>query len=89
MQSLDQHFLELEAIFQRHAAALEADVRALQQADQTAEWPTAWKQVYNWRFANCFSHQRIFCNWSADAAAWGLLPPRNYPNQGNRKPAGE
>lgn len=88
MQSLDQHFQALELILQRHAAALEAEVRALQQADETAEWPPAWKQVYNWYFANCFTQQKIFRNWAADAAAWGLLPDRTYPNRGNRLPEG-
>ncbi len=83
MESLDSHFHALEAILQRHAAALEADVRALQQADQTANWPTAWKQVYNWRFAQRFARPKIFRNWAADAAAWGLLPERSYPNRGN------
>jgi hypothetical protein len=89
VQSLDRHFQELEIILQRHAAALEAEVRALQQADETAQWSTAWKQVYNWHFANRFTQQTIFRNWAADAAAWGLLPSRNYPNRGNRKPQGE
>jgi hypothetical protein len=86
LQSLDLHFQALDAILQRHAAALEADVRALQQADETAQWPTAWKQVYNWRFANCFVRQKVLRNWAADAAAWDLLPQRTYPNRGNRKP---
>jgi hypothetical protein len=83
--SLDSHFHALEAILQRHAAALEAEVRALQAADQTADWPTAWKQLYNWRFAQCFAQPKIFRNWAADAAAWGLLPERDYPNRGNRR----
>lgn len=86
MQSLHTHFQELEAIFQKHAAALEADIRALQQADDTAQWPTAWKRVYNWYFANCFACQTVFRNWAADAAAWQLLPKRVYPNRGNRQP---
>jgi hypothetical protein len=89
MQSLDTHFLALESILQRHAAALEADVRALQQTDQTMNWSIAWKQVYNWHFANCFSRAKVFRNWAADAAAWGLLPLRHYPNQGNRQPMPE
>lgn len=86
MQPPDRHFQELEAILQRHAAALEADVRALQQTDETAQWPSAWKQIYNWHFASCFARQKIFRNWAADAAAWKLLPERNYPNRGNRQP---
>lgn len=85
MQSPDLHFQALEAILHRHAAALEAEVRALQQADETAQWPTAWKQLYNWRFAHCFAKPKIFRNWAADAAAWGILPKRSYPNQSNRQ----
>jgi RES domain-containing protein len=79
------HFQELELIFQRHAAALEAEVRALQQADETAQWSVAWKQIYNWHFAQCFARQKVLRNWAADASAWKLLPSRVYPNQGNRK----
>ena len=86
MQSPDSHFAALEAILQRHAAALEAEVRALQQADQTAQWPTAWKQLYSWRFAQRFAQPAIFRNWAADAAAWGLLPGRQYPNRSSRRP---
>lgn len=89
MRSLHAHFQDLDTILQKHAAALEADVRALQQADETANWSTAWKRVYNWYFANCFVRQKIFRNWAADAAAWDLLPHRVYPNQGNRKPEPE
>lgn len=81
----EEHFRKLEAIFQRHAAALEAEVRSLQTADETAQWPTAWKRLYNWHFAQCFVRQRIFQNWGADAAAWKLLPERVYPNRGNRQ----
>ena len=83
MQSPDSHFVALEAILQQHAAALEAEVRALQQADETAQWPTAWKQRYNWQFAQRFVQPAIFRNWAADAAAWHLLPERHYPNRGN------
>ncbi len=89
MQTLEQHFQQIEAILQRHADLLEAEVRALQQADETAQWSTAWKRVYNWHFARCFARQKIFRNWAADAAAWGLLPNRAYPNQGNRRPEAE
>ncbi|MEG4442147.1 hypothetical protein QUB47_07185 [Microcoleus sp. AT9_B5] len=39
MRSPEEHFLQLEIIMQRHAAALEAEVRALQAADETAQWP--------------------------------------------------
>ncbi|MBI4783332.1 MAG: hypothetical protein HY785_18745 [Oscillatoriophycideae cyanobacterium NC_groundwater_1537_Pr4_S-0.65um_50_18] len=84
MQPPDIHFQELEEVFQRHAAALESEVRALQQAHETAQWPSAWKQIYNWKFARCFSRQKIWRNWAADAAAWGLLPDRQYPNRGNQ-----
>ncbi|NJO51951.1 MAG: hypothetical protein HC840_23925 [Leptolyngbyaceae cyanobacterium RM2_2_4] len=63
---------------QRHAAALEADVRSLQSIDHTADWPAALKQAYNWHFAQCFVRQKIFRNWAADAAAWRLLPERTY-----------
>lgn len=86
LQSFDQHFQALEILFQQHAAALEAEVRTLQQVDETNQWPTAWKQLYNWHFACCFTEQKILRNWAADAAAWDLLPQRNYPNRGNRKP---
>lgn len=89
MESIDRHFAALDDLLQRHAAALEAEVRALQQQDQTAEWPTAWKQLYNWHFAQRFAGQKIWRNWAADAAAWGLLPSRHYPNQGNRRPQPE
>jgi hypothetical protein len=85
LQPPNIHFQELEALFQRHAVALEAEVRALQQVHETTQWPTDWKQKYNWQFANCFAHPTIFRNWAADAAAWGLLPERKYPNQGNRR----
>jgi hypothetical protein len=70
------HFAELAAIFDRHAAALEAEVRALQRSDETAQWPDRWKRNYNWWFAQRFVAVRIWRNWSADAAAWGLLPER-------------
>lgn len=86
MQSFDPHFQAVETILHRHAAALEAEVRALQQTDETADWPTAWKQQYNWHFARCFTQAKNFRNWAADAAAWGMLPDRHYPNQGNRRP---
>lgn len=85
MRSPQAHFSELEIIFQRHAQALEADIRALQQSDQTAQWSSAWKQTYNWNFAKAFVKQQVFCNWAADAAAWRLLPERVYPNRGNRQ----
>jgi hypothetical protein len=80
-----KHFEQLEAIMQRHAAALEAEVRSLQSTDQTSSWSPALKQSYNWHFAQCFAHQKIFRNWAADAAGWGLLPERTYPNRGNRQ----
>lgn len=86
MQSPESHFAALEAILQRHAVALEAEVRTLQQTDQTAQWPTAWKQLYNWQFAQRFVQPTIFRSWAADAAAWKLLPERQYPNRGNRQP---
>jgi hypothetical protein len=86
LQSPHLHFQRLEEILQRHAAALEAEVRLLQQADETSQWPSAWKQVYNWYFAHCFVRQKIFRNWAADAAAWSLLPKRVYPNRGNHQP---
>jgi hypothetical protein len=89
VRSPQAHFQDLEAIFQKYAADLEAEVRALQQADETAQWSTAWKRVYNWHFANCFVRQKIWRNWAADAAAWNLLPERVYPNRGNRKPERE
>jgi hypothetical protein len=85
LRSPQDHFQDLDAILQRHAAALEAEVRSLQQADETAEWSQAWKQIYNWHFAQSFARQKIFRNWAADAAAWKLLPTRVYPNQGNRQ----
>jgi hypothetical protein len=90
LQPPNIHFQELETLFQRHAAALEAEVRALQQIHETEQWPTAWKQEYNWRFAQGFANPKIFRNWAADAAAWKLLPERQYPNRGNRagNPAG-
>jgi hypothetical protein len=86
MKTPQHHFRTLEAIMQRHAMALEEEIRALQVADQTQQWPTAWKQLYNWYFANCFAQQKVFRNWAADAAAWNLLPKRQYPNRGNRQP---
>jgi hypothetical protein len=79
------HFQQLEEIMQRHAAALEAEVRSLQSADRTSDWSPTLKQAYNWHFAQCFARQKIFRNWAADAAAWGLLPERAYPNRGNRQ----
>lgn len=85
LRSPQEHFQDLEAILERHAAALEADVRQLQQSDETAQWPTAWKHIYNWHFAQVFVRQKIFRNWAADAAGWKLLPERVYPNQGNRQ----
>lgn len=85
MRQPDEHFRDIEAIMQKHAAALEAEIRALQQADETAKWPNAWKRIYNWRFTNAFVEQKIFRNWAADAQAWELLPERKYPNQGNQK----
>ncbi|AFZ29954.1 hypothetical protein Glo7428_1387 [Gloeocapsa sp. PCC 7428] len=85
MRSPQEHFSDLEAILKRHAEALEAEIRALQQSDETAQWSSAWKQVYNWNFAKAFARQKVFRNWAADAAAWKLLPQRNYPNQGNRQ----
>jgi hypothetical protein len=75
----DDHFRDIEAIMQKHAAALEAEIRALQAADETAQWSRAWKQIYNWRFANAFAKPKIFRNWAADASSWGLLPTREYP----------
>ncbi|WP_460203027.1 hypothetical protein [Scytonema sp. NUACC21] len=85
MRSPEEHFRELETLLQKHAEALEADIRALQAADETAEWPNAWKQIYNWRFANAFVRQKVFRNWAADAAGWNLLPERLYPNRGNQQ----
>ncbi|ARV60423.1 hypothetical protein BZZ01_18890 [Nostocales cyanobacterium HT-58-2] len=85
MQAPEEHFKEIEAILQKHAEALEAEIRALQVADETAQWSTAWKQIYNWRFACAFARQKVFRNWAADAAAWRLLPERIYPNRGNRQ----
>jgi hypothetical protein len=55
MRSPHEHFAQLEIILQRHAAALEAEVRALQAADETADWPADWKRLYNWRFAKIFA----------------------------------
>lgn len=52
MQSPEQHFQQVEAILQKHAEALEAEIRALEQADETGKWSSAWKRIYNWRFAN-------------------------------------
>ncbi|NJO40654.1 MAG: hypothetical protein HC769_12060 [Cyanobacteria bacterium CRU_2_1] len=89
MQPPQIHFQKLEELMQRHAAALEADVRALQQTDETAQWSMAWKQRYNWHFANCFARQTVFRNWAADAMAWGLLPDRDYPNRGNHQPSSD
>ena len=85
MQPPDEHFEKLEAILKKHAEALEAEVRALQQEDETAKWSLAWKRIYNWRFSNAFARQKIFRNWGADAAGWGLLPERFYPNRGNQE----
>ena len=85
MQSPEEHFEKIEAILKKHAEALEAEIRALQQEDETAEWSSAWKRIYNWRFSNAFVGQKIFRNWSADAAGWGILPERFYPNRGNRE----
>jgi len=85
LRSPQEHFKDLEAILNRHATALEAEIRTLQQSDETAQWSNAWKQVYNWNFAQVFARQKVFRNWAADAAAWKLLPERNYPNRGNRQ----
>lgn len=85
VRSPQDHFQDLELVLQRHAAALETEIRALQQADETAQWSAAWKQIYNWHFAQCFARQKIFRNWAADAAGWELLPERKYPNRGNRR----
>jgi hypothetical protein len=85
MRQPDDHFRDIETIMQKHSNALEAEIRALQAADETAKWSSAWKRIYNWRFANAFAKQKIFRNWAADAEAWGLLPVREYPNQGNQK----
>ncbi len=84
MREPDKHFQDIEAIMHKHAAALEAEIRALQKADETAQWSNAWKRTYNSRFASSFARQKIFRNWAADAEAWGLLPEREYPNQGNQ-----
>ncbi|ABB57215.1 hypothetical protein [Synechococcus elongatus] len=84
MRSPAEHFQDLEAVFLAKAAELEAAVRSLQQQDQTADWPTAWKQHYNHRFAQIFCQSRPLRNWAADAAAWGLLPNRHYPSAGNQ-----
>ncbi|MFM9266153.1 hypothetical protein [Tychonema sp. BBK16] len=85
LRSPEEHFVQLEIILQRHAEALEAEVRALQTADETAQWSPDWKRYYNWRFAQIFASVKIFRNWGADAAAWKLLPPRVYPNRGNQQ----
>lgn len=85
MREPNEHFSDIEAIMQKHATALETEIRALQKADETAQWSNAWKRTYNWRFATSFAQQKIFRNWAADAEAWGLLPEREYPNQGNQK----
>lgn len=85
MNSPQEHFRKLDALLQRQATVLEAEVRALQETDGTAQWPVAWKKLYNWHFANVFVSVRIFRNWSADAAAWKLLPERVYPNRGNKR----
>jgi hypothetical protein len=84
-ESPQEHFVQLEIILQRHAEALEAEVRALQTADETAQWSPDSKRYYNWRFAKIFASVKIFRNWGADAAAWQLLPLRQYPNRGNQK----
>jgi hypothetical protein len=81
----NEHFSDIEAIMQKHATALEAEIRALQKADETAQWSNAWKRTYNLQFATSFARQKIFRNWAADAEAWGLLPDREYPNKGNHK----
>ena len=85
LQPPEEHFKEIEAILHKHALALEAEIRALQQAAETAKWSEPWKRLYNWSFANAFVRQKIFRNWGADAAAWGLLPERFYPNRGNQE----
>ncbi|MDQ2097797.1 MAG: hypothetical protein QQW96_09135 [Tychonema bourrellyi B0820] len=85
LRSPEEHFVQLEIILQRHAEALEAEVRALQTADETAQWSPDWKRYYNWRFAKIFASVKIFRNWGADAAAWKLLPLRVYPNRGNQQ----
>lgn len=85
MRDPEEHFRELEAILEKHAQALAAEVRALQHSDETAAWSKAWKQIYNWRFACAFARQKVFRNWAADAWAWKLLPQREYPTQGNRQ----
>lgn len=85
LRSPEEHFVQLEIILQRHAEALEAEVRALQTADETAQWPPSWKRYYNWRFTQIFASVKIFRNWGADAAAWKLLPDRLYPNRSNQK----
>ncbi|MDY6902463.1 MAG: hypothetical protein SWZ49_31010 [Cyanobacteriota bacterium] len=85
LQPPDKHFEKLEAILEKHAEALEAEVRALQKEDETAKWSLAWKRIYNWRFAKAFARQKVFRNWGADAAGWGLLPERFYPNRGNHE----
>lgn len=84
MRSPAEHFQDLEAVFLAKAAELEAAVRSLQQQDQTAAWPREWKQHYNHRFAQIFCQSRPLRNWAADAAAWDLLPDRQYPSAGNQ-----
>ncbi|MGB3757080.1 MAG: hypothetical protein WBA07_11990 [Rivularia sp. (in: cyanobacteria)] len=41
MQPPEEHFQQVEAILQKHAEALETEIRALQQADETAKWSSA------------------------------------------------
>ncbi|MEB3218007.1 MAG: hypothetical protein VKN72_17500 [Nostocales cyanobacterium 94392] len=73
MQPPEEYFRKLEAIFQKHAEALESEVRALQQADETAQWSSAWKKIYNLRFSQAFARQKVFRNWGADAAGCDTL----------------
>ena len=40
MQSPEEHFEKIEAIFKKHAEVLEAEIRALQQEDETAKSAT-------------------------------------------------
>ncbi|NJK67699.1 MAG: hypothetical protein HC941_15250 [Microcoleus sp. SU_5_3] len=68
MRSAQEHFVQLEIILQRHVAALETAVRALQVADKTAQWSAAWKPYYHRCFAKIFASVKIFRNWGADAA---------------------
>lgn len=84
MRSPDEHFRDIELIIQKHAAALEAEIRSQQRDDGTAQWPRAWKRLYNWRCTNLFIKQKIFRNWAADAQAWRLLPQREYPDNFNQ-----